>query len=30
MTAGFLALHREIWAAMKEEVLKAYAAQKAA
>ena len=30
MTPGFLALHREIWAAMKEEVLKAYAAQKAA
>ncbi len=30
MTPGFLALHREIWAAMKEEVLKAYAAQKVA
>ena len=31
MTPGFLALHREIWAAMKEEVLKAYrSAQKAA
>lgn len=30
MTPAFLALHREIWAAMKEEVLKAYAAQKAA
>jgi NitT/TauT family transport system ATP-binding protein len=30
MTPGFLSLHREIWAAMKEEVLKAYAAQKAA
>lgn len=30
MTPGFLALHREIWAAMKEEVLKAYARQKAA
>ena len=28
MTPAFLALHREIWAAMKEEVLKAYAAQK--
>jgi NitT/TauT family transport system ATP-binding protein len=30
MTPGFLALHREIWAAMKEEVLKAYERQKAA
>ena len=30
MTPAFLTLHREIWAAMKEEVLKAYAAQKAA
>ena len=30
MTPAFLALHREIWAAMKEEVLKAYAAQKVA
>ena len=30
MTPDFLALHREIWAAMKEEVLKAYARQKAA
>jgi NitT/TauT family transport system ATP-binding protein len=30
MTPAFLALHREIWAAMKEEVLKAYARQKAA
>ena len=30
MTPGFLALHREIWGAMKEEVLKAYAQQKAA
>jgi len=30
MTPAFLALHREIWAAMKEEVLKAYAAQKIA
>ena len=30
MTPAFLDLHREIWAAMKEEVLKAYAAQKAA
>ena len=29
MTPAFLELHREIWAAMKEEVLKAYAAQKA-
>jgi len=26
----FAKLHREIWAAMKEEVLKAYAAQKVA
>src|SRR5262249_21613881 len=30
MTPGFLALHREMGAAMKEEVLKAYAAQRAA
>jgi NitT/TauT family transport system ATP-binding protein len=30
MTPGFLELHREIWHAMKEEVLKAYARQKAA
>lgn len=30
LTPAFLALHREIWAAMKEEVLKAYAAQKVA
>ena len=30
MTPDFARLHREIWAAMKEEVLKAYAAQKAA
>jgi NitT/TauT family transport system ATP-binding protein len=30
MTPAFLALHREIWAAMKEEVLKAYQRQKAA
>jgi len=30
MTPAFLALHREIWAAMKEEVLKAYNAQKVA
>jgi len=30
MTPAFLALHREIWSAMKEEVLKAYARQKAA
>ncbi len=30
MTPDFLVLHREIWAAMKEEVLKAYARQKAA
>ncbi len=30
MTPAFLALHREIWAAMKEEVLKAYHRQKAA
>jgi NitT/TauT family transport system ATP-binding protein len=30
MTPAFIALHREIWAAMKEEVLKAYARQKAA
>ena len=29
MTPAFLDLHREIWAAMKEEVLKAYAQQKA-
>src|SRR5213595_2258441 len=29
MTPAFLALHREIWAAMKEEVLKAYQRQKA-
>ena len=28
MTPAFLDLHREIWAAMKEEVLKAYQAQK--
>jgi NitT/TauT family transport system ATP-binding protein len=30
MTPAFLALHKEIWAAMKEEVLKAYQAQKVA
>ncbi|TXL72778.1 ABC transporter ATP-binding protein [Vineibacter terrae] len=30
MTPGFNELHREIWNAMKEEVLKAYARQKAA
>jgi len=30
MTPAFLDLHREIWAAMKEEVLKAYQAQKVA
>ncbi|MCW5749492.1 MAG: ABC transporter ATP-binding protein, partial [Alphaproteobacteria bacterium] len=30
MTPGFIELHREIWQAMKEEVLKAYARQKAA
>ena len=30
MTPDFARLHREIWAAMKEEVLKAYAAQKVA
>jgi NitT/TauT family transport system ATP-binding protein len=30
MTPGFLALHREIWGVMKEEVLKAYAQQKVA
>jgi NitT/TauT family transport system ATP-binding protein len=30
MTPAFLALHREIWGAMKEEVLKAYQRQKAA
>ncbi len=30
MTPAFATLHREIWAAMKEEVLKAYAAQKVA
>jgi NitT/TauT family transport system ATP-binding protein len=30
MTPGFAELHREIWQTMKEEVLKAYAAQKAA
>jgi NitT/TauT family transport system ATP-binding protein len=30
MTPAFLDLHREIWAAMKEEVLKAYARQRAA
>jgi len=30
MTPAFLALHKEIWGAMKEEVLKAYARQKAA
>jgi NitT/TauT family transport system ATP-binding protein len=30
MTPAFLALHKEIWAAMKEEVLKAYQSQKAA
>ena len=30
MTPGFLELHRKIWAAMKEEVLKAYARQKVA
>ena len=30
MTPAFAKLHREIWAAMKEEVLKAYAAQKVA
>jgi hypothetical protein len=30
MTAGFAALHREIWNTMKEEVLKAYTAQRAA
>lgn len=29
MTPAFLSLHREIWAAMKEEVLKAYQQQKA-
>ncbi|MDP3239091.1 MAG: ABC transporter ATP-binding protein, partial [Reyranella sp.] len=29
MTPAFLDLHREIWAAMKEEVLKAYEQQKA-
>ncbi|MFI5002854.1 MAG: ABC transporter ATP-binding protein, partial [Reyranellales bacterium] len=29
LTPAFLDLHREIWGAMKEEVLKAYAAQKA-
>jgi NitT/TauT family transport system ATP-binding protein len=28
MTPAFLALHREIWSAMKEEVLKAYQRQK--
>jgi NitT/TauT family transport system ATP-binding protein len=30
MTPAFLAVHKEIWAAMKEEVLKAYHRQKAA
>jgi NitT/TauT family transport system ATP-binding protein len=30
MTPAFLDLHRVIWAAMKEEVLKAYQAQKVA
>jgi NitT/TauT family transport system ATP-binding protein len=30
MTAGFTTLHREIWDTMKEEVLKAYTAQRAA
>ncbi|MBV8392033.1 MAG: ABC transporter ATP-binding protein [Alphaproteobacteria bacterium] len=30
MTPAFLALHKEIWGAMKEEVLKAYQRQKAA
>ena len=30
MTPAFLTLHREIWAAMKQEVLKAYAQQKVA
>jgi len=30
MTPAFIALHREIWGAMKEEVLKAYERQKAA
>ena len=30
LTPAFLDLHREIWAAMKEEVLKAYRRQKAA
>jgi len=30
MTPAFLDLHREIWGVMKEEVLKAYARQKAA
>jgi len=30
MTPDFLAVHKEIWAAMKEEVLKAYARQKVA
>src|SRR5260370_6414950 len=30
MTPAFLDLHRKIWSVMKEEVLKAYAAQKAA
>jgi len=30
MTPAFLALHKEIWGAMKEEVLKAYQQQKAA
>ena len=30
MTPAFLDLHREIWAAMKEEVLKAYARQRVA
>jgi NitT/TauT family transport system ATP-binding protein len=29
MTPAFLALHKEIWSAMKEEVLKAYERQKA-
>ena len=30
MTPAFLDLHREIWGVMKEEVLKAYKAQRAA
>jgi NitT/TauT family transport system ATP-binding protein len=30
MTPAFIDVHREIWSTMKEEVLKAYANQKAA